>query len=51
MATCPQCAGPLTLIAAIEDQAVIVKILAYLGLPTRAPPRASARIDECFLTA
>ncbi len=49
--TCPQCGDPLTLIAAIEDPAVIVKILAHLGLPTRAPPRASARIDEFFQTA
>ena len=30
---------PLLLIAAIEDPAVIVKILAHLGLPTRAPPQ------------
>ncbi len=37
MAHCPQCGGPLTLIAAIEDPTVIVKILAHLGLPTRAP--------------
>jgi len=51
MAACPQCAGPLTLIAAIEDPAEIVKILAHLGLPTRAPPRASARIDKFFQTA
>ena len=47
----PQCGGPLTLIATIDDPAVIVKILAHLGVPTRAPPRASARIDECFQTA
>ena len=46
MAHCPQCGGPLTLIAAIEDPTVIVKILAHLGLPTRAPPRSPARIDE-----
>ena len=43
--TCPQCSGPLTLLAAIEDPAVIVKILTHLGLPTRAPPRATARLD------
>ena len=39
MAACPQCDGPLTLIAAIEDPAVIVKILSHLSFPTRAPPR------------
>ena len=38
------CVGPLPLIPAIEDPAVIVKILAHLGLPARAtavtrPPR------------
>lgn len=48
---CPQCGGPLTLIAAIEEPAVIAKILAHLGLPTRAPPRATARLDELFQTA
>jgi hypothetical protein len=51
MAACSQCGGPLTLTAAIEDPTVIVKVLAHLGLPPRVPPRASARIDECFLTA
>ena len=51
MAACPQCGGPLTLIAAIEGPAVIVKILAHLGLPTRAPPRAPARLDEFLQTA
>ncbi len=51
MAACPQCGGPLTLIAAIEDPAVIVKILAHLGLPTRAPPRAPARLDACVQPA
>ncbi len=49
--TCPQCGGPLTILAAIEDPTVIVKILAHLGLPTRAPPRAPARIDEFLQTA
>ncbi len=49
--TCPQCGGPLTILAAIEDTTVIAKILAHLGLPTRAPPRSPARIDDFFLTA
>ncbi len=46
MASCPQCGGPLTLIAAIEEPAVIAKILAHLGLPTGAPPRAPARLTK-----
>jgi hypothetical protein len=33
----------LKIIAAIEDPPVIVKILAHLGLPTRAPPRSPAQ--------
>ncbi len=51
LTTCPQCGGPLTILAAIEDPAVIVKILAHLGLPTRAPPRSPARLDEFLQTA
>lgn len=50
MAACPQCGSPLTLIAAIEEPSVIIKILSHLGLPTRAPPRAPARIDEFLHT-
>jgi hypothetical protein len=46
MAACPQCGGPFTLIAAIEDPAVIIKMLSHLGLPTHALPRSPARIDE-----
>jgi hypothetical protein len=49
--TCPQCGGPLTILAAIEDPAVIGKILSYLGLPTRAPPKAPARLDAFLQTA
>jgi hypothetical protein len=49
--TCPQCGGPLTILAAIEEPAVIAKILTHLGLPSRAPPRAPARLDEFFQTA
>ena len=51
MATCPQCGSPLPLLAAIEEPTVIVKILAHLGVPTRAPPRAPARLDEFWQTA
>ena len=49
--TCPQCGGPLTILAAIEDPAVIVKILAHLGLATRAPPKTPARLDAFRQTA
>ena len=40
---CPQCGGDLKIIAAIEEPAVIVRILTHLGLPARAPPRSPAR--------
>jgi hypothetical protein len=33
----------LRIIAAIEEPAVIAKLLAHLGLPARAPPRSPAR--------
>ena len=36
---CPQCGGTLKIIAAIEEPAVIVRILTHLGLPARAPAR------------
>ncbi|MCP4307921.1 MAG: IS91 family transposase, partial [bacterium] len=34
---CPHCGGNMKIITAIEDPSVIAKILAHLGLPTRAP--------------
>ena len=34
---CPQCGGDLKIIAAIEEPAVIVRILTHLGLPAGAP--------------
>jgi hypothetical protein len=34
----------------IEDPPVIIKILSHLGLPTRGPPRASARRVDLFQT-
>ncbi len=43
MASCSHCGGPVTLIATIEDPAVLIKILAHLGLPTKAPPRPPAQ--------
>jgi len=44
----PHCGGTLRIIAAIEDPAVIARILAHLGLPTRAPPRTPARPLDLF---
>jgi hypothetical protein len=35
---CSNCGGTLKIITAIEDPPVIVRILAHLSLPTRAPP-------------
>ena len=40
---CPNCGSALKIIAAIEDPPVIIKIVSHLGLPSRAPPRTSAR--------
>ena len=48
---CPQCGGDLKIIAAIEEPAVIVKILTHLGLPARAPPRSPARPLALFQAA
>jgi hypothetical protein len=36
------CGGQLKIIAAIEEPAVIVRILTHLGLPARAPPHSPA---------
>jgi len=43
--TCPQCSVPLTLIAVIEEPAVIVKILRHLRLLARPPPKSPARLE------
>ena len=48
---CPQCGCELKIIAAIEEPAVIVRILTHLGLPARAPPRAQARPLPLFQAA
>ena len=47
---CTAC-GALKIIAAIEEPPVMVRILAHLGLPTRAPPRAPARRAGLFQAA
>ena len=41
----------MKIIAAIEEPAVIVKILTHLGLPARAPPRSPARPPALFQAA
>jgi len=51
MTSCAHCGAPVTLIATIEEPTVIAKILAHLGLPTNAPPRASAQAGSLFQTA
>jgi hypothetical protein len=44
MQHCPNCSGgEFRIIATILERAVIEKILMYLGLQARAPPRAPAR--------
>ena len=48
---CPQCGGELKIITAIEEPAVIVRILTYLGLPARSPPRSPARPLDLFQAA
>ena len=48
---CPQCGGDLKIIAAIEEPAVIVRILTHLGLPARAPPRSPVRPLALFQAA
>jgi len=47
----PDCGGDLKIIAAIEEPAVIVRILTHLGLPARAPPRSPARPPALFQAA
>ena len=42
--TCPRCAGPMTMIAVIEDPRVARKILDHLGIPVRAPPHLPQRV-------
>jgi len=48
---CPQCGGEFRIIAAIEEPAVIVRILTHLGLPARAPPRSPGRPLALFQAA
>ena len=48
---CPACGGALKIIAAIEEPAVIVRILTHLGLPAHAPPRSPAQALSLFQAA
>ena len=48
---CPQCGGEFRIIAAIEEPAVIVRILRHLGLPARAPPLSPERQLPLFQAA
>jgi len=43
---CPQCGGKLKIIAAIEEPAVIERILTHLGISAQPPPRTPARRVE-----
>jgi hypothetical protein len=43
---CPQYGGKLKIIAAIEEPAVIERILTHLGLSAQPPPRTPARRVE-----
>jgi hypothetical protein len=43
---CPRCGGKLKIIAAIEEPAVIERILTHLGLSAQPPPRTPARRVE-----
>ena len=46
---CPRCGGRLTLIALIEDPAVIARVLRHLGLPTDMPEAQPVRAPPLHL--
>ena len=48
---CEQCGGKMKIIAAIEEPAVIERILTHLGLCAQPPPRAPARRVDLFQAA
>ena len=43
---CPDCHGPLRIVSAIHPPEATRAILEHLGLPSRAPPIAAARVSE-----
>ena len=50
--TCPKCQGPMRIIAFIEDEEVIEKILKHLGLwdlKARPPPKVKAPFPTIYL--
>jgi hypothetical protein len=46
-----ECGGELKILAAIEEPAVIERILTHLGLSAQPPPRAPARRVTLFQAA
>lgn len=46
---CPRCGGRLTVIALIEDPAVLARVLRHLGLPTDIPEAQPARAPPLHL--
>ena len=46
---CPRCGGRLTLIALIDDPAVIGRMLQHLELPTEVPEAGPARAPPALL--
>lgn len=45
------CGGKLEIVAAIEEPAVIERMLRHLGLCAQPPPRAAARRFDVFQAA
>jgi hypothetical protein len=41
--TCPRCGGDIRVVAVIDDEPVVARILRHLGYPTTAPPRGPPR--------
>jgi len=46
LTVCAACGGSMKIIAALTDGASVRGYLAGVGLPSRAPPIAPARIDR-----
>ena len=43
---CPRCGGEMRILAAIHPPETTAAILAWLGLPTRAPPTEPTRAER-----
>jgi hypothetical protein len=48
---CGKCGGKMRIIAAIEEPAVIERILTHLGLSAQPPPRTPVRRVDLFQAA